>query len=375
LGKRSRDIWQCDDLIAVVDMLSSGRWLMITLTTGRESGEHAAQFLSPDLAYARCNPRVCKLMEHVCRSDLAPEGLRTYFGTSEVQSGSGDGWIHWHLLAWIPPGDTRSLDEIRSDALRHWRVREESVDPETGEVSCHFEPIGAPHCQKFEWVHTREGAARYITKYITKQWPAFPEWILKREGRWRCMRPSVGAFVMLERIHRHQRRRGSRPVPRHVRRRARSILERMASSGTSLNAYVRRGGVYHWRGSAPVPAQSFDRVCKDFGGIYARPPIGGWHRARVVMSPDDYQRLVRACDDGQFEAERQWAFFDRAADLAASWRRLRASPGEEVNQFDALVDLLGPVSPPRQAESVQSSRWRPLPSLRALHRSFTKGGA
>lgn len=323
LGKRSVDVWQSNDLVAVVDDLKLGRWVFITLTTGRD------QFLSPKLAYERCNPRVSKVMDTVCRPDLAPQAMKINFVACEVQGKTGDGWAHWHVLAWIPPADTRTIDQIKSDALKKWRLMTEHVDRETGEVTRSYESIGEPWCQKFELARSAEGTARYICKYIVKTLPAVPEWIHKHTGRFRCMRFSNGAFDYLEQLQRHYRRRGARPEPKGVVRPARTILDRMAASGSSCNVFRREGSKLSWLCTLAVPVTEFARLIAEYGGTYAREPIGGWHKGRVAMAAADFRLLKRHETEGKFDSVRQNYLYAHAHAIATAWNRSQGIVDED----------------------------------------------
>ncbi len=122
LGLRAGHVARADDVAALGDVLR-GRWLFITLTVDR------SKFLSPAMAYQRCNPRVCRVA-------AALREAAVWVAAFEVQTKTGDGWPHWHMMIHVGE-DGRSLAELKAVVERAWCVvseHEGEVDRSTGEV-------------------------------------------------------------------------------------------------------------------------------------------------------------------------------------------------------------------------------------------------
>jgi hypothetical protein len=228
MGPRGVDYNRCDDMQAVVRQVA-GTWALVTLTVDR------APWLTPQAAYERLNERVRKVASAVSR---------LWFNTFEVQAKTGDGWPHWHLLVWVPPGT--SPHEVRAIVRRHWVWRElsEEVDHNTGEILKRHR--SAPRSAGFSDVQVAQhgiAVAKYISKYITKSWPALPEWILDSTRRWRKFRASQGVYEVLERLYRHEPKRGSRRPPTGRIRSTRSVIQRITDSGSRMLTLTTRRSI------------------------------------------------------------------------------------------------------------------------------------
>jgi hypothetical protein len=185
-------------------------------------------FVGPEAAYQRANEYVRKAVNAGC-----PSGV--WVAALELQGKTGDGWPHWHVLVWCP--DRRPVREIEAAILRAWRTRTAEYDPQTGEVlSWSSERIGFVSVRE---CRSAKGAGIYCAKYVTKGWPAVAPWMLQSCRRFRKVRVSNGAYVVLEKLGRHQIVHGPRREHKRDdrRRRARTLLDRMASSGGKLAVF------------------------------------------------------------------------------------------------------------------------------------------
>lgn len=236
LGTRGSDVKAADDLVAVVDHLG-GRWVMVTLTVDR------SRWLSPDLAYQPCQERVREVMRAL--RDVVPAAA-VYLVTLELQGKTGDGWPHWHCMAWLDDSSV-PVSRVKEAVRRAWCVHH--VDHETGEFSRHS--IGysdVADCRE------PRGAGRYLAKYLVKEWPAVPRWM--GESRWqlRKFRKSMRFCAVLAALGRHVPRVGGRRPP-GLRRRApaRPLFDRMSASGSALLVFRRVGEKLHYSAKIPVP--------------------------------------------------------------------------------------------------------------------------
>jgi hypothetical protein len=221
-GCRACDVYRANDLVAMVEALP-GRWLLITLTIDR------TLFPDPEAAYQRGNEYVRKAIGGAC-----PRGI--YFAAFEVQGKTGDGWPHWHVMAWCP--DSRTESEVKAAVARSWRTRVERVNTETGEVARERRLLGWVDVST---VRDRRGAGIYIAKYLMKSWPAVPGWMLGSTRRFRKVRMSSRAYDVLAKLYRHERASGGRQTEtdrdKPHRHRTRTLLERMARSGSALQLF------------------------------------------------------------------------------------------------------------------------------------------
>jgi len=301
-GCRGVDVRRADDIVALVDAIP-GRWVLITLTINRRL------FLGPEAAYQRANEYVRKAVGGAC-----PKGV--YVSAFEVQGKTGAGWPHWHILAWVP--DHRSILEIKAAVERGWRTRTAEVDPESGEVlSWSSERIGFVDVQD---ARSRRGISRYCAKYVTKPWRAVPRWMLESCRRFRKVRCSSAVYPILERLHRHEVHRGGRVERVGTGRRTRTLLQRMASSASSMMVFRERGeGRSSFAFTLPVPR---DRVLQLVEGGQVRIlQLGKWRRMRFELSPQFARRFA---EDARLRArwreERRRFEADRAGWISMAWQ-------------------------------------------------------
>lgn len=301
LGCRAVDAYRADDIVAAVRALP-GRWVFITLTVDRKL------WTCPEAAYQRANEYVRKAIALGC-----PRGI--YFAVLEVQTKTGDGWPHWHVLAWCP--DARTADQVKADTLRGWRTRSESVDADTGEVVASVERIGFVDVQE---VRDATAAGKYVAKYMVKAWDAVPPWMLDSTRRFRKVRLSNRAYDVLEGLHRHERHRGERKARTGTGRRTRTLLQRMASSGSTLQLFrAERHGRLRFTGTLPVPMESL------FDAVTARrlaPVRLGKMKAMVFEVSPGFAALVRD-QQGQWRQRVREAEHDRICRLRAAWARMQ----------------------------------------------------
>lgn len=335
-GPRSIDVTRADDLVAVVRALP-GRWVFITLTVDRRL------FTGPEAAYQRCNEYVRKAVGGAC-----PKGV--FFSALEVQTKTGDGWPHWHVLAWCP--DDRPVAVVKAAVLKGWRTRTETIDQETGEVTRSSEPIGVPAACDVQEVRDAVGAGKYIAKYMMKAWKAVPPWMLESRRRFRKVRLSTHTYDILEGLHRHDRHRGARKTRTGTGRRTRTLLQRMAASGSSLTVFrvADRYGRREFVRSLPVPRDRVEAACET-GRL--RPLIlGPWRRMVFEVSPG-FAALMKT-EGAKWRAESKEYERRRAGELAAAWAD-RHSRREELSggaDDDERVDDL----PEREAAAVRELR-------------------
>lgn len=275
LGVRGVDVKRADDIVEVISQ-TPGRWMFVTLTVDR------SLFLGPEHAYQRCN-------EYVRKAAAAISGL--WVNIYEVQSKTGDGWPHWHLLIRCREGDRRSDAELKAAVESKWRTCQyaEELNRETGEVRLRRvsrERIGFVDVEE---IKDDRGAAIYVSKYLMKPWPKGPApWMLESRCRFRKHRCSSEFYVRLEDLGRHRVKHGSRQVRRgsgRPIRRTRKMMHRLACSGGSMQLFrVVPGGRLQWAGSVPVPWEWATAA----GFEWLRSPDGG--RLKVCRG----RRLTRA---------------------------------------------------------------------------------
>jgi hypothetical protein len=181
----------------------------ITLTIDREN------FVNEEAGYMMLAAKLPDLMHRL--------GLRLWGRVYEPQKKTGGGWIHAHVVADLA-GSKLSLGRIAKRSWHLWR--------DTWAIGgCDIEPA-----------KSREGVAGYLANYLTKSWPAVPPWMLESTRHFRLVGFSRAASAILRgaglkslrivpRVH------GVRP--RHRRRPPRSLVERLAWSGMTCNAFER----------------------------------------------------------------------------------------------------------------------------------------
>jgi hypothetical protein len=275
--------------------------------------------------YERAQERVSKV--------LSALGL-VWMSTIEVQGGSGDGWIHWHALVMVDP--TSKLSDLRRIVWSKWKIREQYadavVDQETGEelqaARFRAESLGRVDVQ---WARTHGGAARYAAKYMVKPWPAVPPWMLDDTRRFRKFRFSSGAYDVLEKLHLHDRQRGSRRIHKatpHLRR-ARPLRERMARSCMNTLVFGDRDGAKVFLGRLRVGIIDTATV----PGV-APIHLGKVSRVRVSAEPSSLALLLQMQDDPLYLRSRRAEYLRRLDELDVQWslmqerRRRRGSANE-----------------------------------------------
>lgn len=322
-GRRFKDVCRVDDLREVIRHVP-GRWLLVTLTVDRRG------FLGPEVAYLVGNERV----REVARALEAT----LYVCGFEVQGKTGAGWPHWHLMLKVPDG--LEVGECRRRVERAWTTMAESIDQDTGEVTRSRERIGRQ--LQVEWANDRNAAGTYALKYLTKPWEAVPDWMGEGRRQIRKLRASSSFFDLLERLHRHVRHRGGRQVSTRGRKPARTLFERMASSGSYSNVFrVDQDGRLRWEATLPVPSTGyFDLALRpDVRALAAGTPHETWDRARLVVS-DGLVRQLRL--NGAYWRARSSRYIgERLARFRAEWREMQ----ERRNGTVATVEVDGEFRP------------------------------
>ena len=312
-GQRHEDYAKVDTVKAVYAHLAAqgGRLLMLTLTVDR------AKFLSPEMAYNACNERLRKAIKKVF-----PDAVR--FSTFELQTKTGDGWPHWHLLVWLPPDDQRSVEELKAKVVKRWITVHQitSVDESTGEVQTrrYRLQIAQPQCIQVELVKQAIGAATYVAKYLTKRWEAVPAWMGESYKRFRKYRACDRYYEVAEQLTLHHRSRGGRPPRRgcsHHRRRR--LFDRMAISAARLNLYEPSGAGWKYKGTLSVPATKLVDVLARVGGELIS--LGEFGKLRGTVPVDSLAKLFQLVPD--YRADQVEFIRERRHEVVHAWDRMQ----------------------------------------------------
>ncbi len=191
---------------------------MLTLTIDRR------RFEGPAEAYEYAMPHVSRLLSERL-------GATTWLRVIEVQTQSGDGWIHWHVL--FDLSETAGYREVLRRVWALWRDK-------WGIGGCDLRRI-------------TKSAAGYLAAYISKKWPAVPPWMGESTKSFRIVGASKRAGeIIRDRLGIVPRK--VRPTHRRVgRRRARTLYERLASSGGQCAVVYRdERGYAHYIASIPA---------------------------------------------------------------------------------------------------------------------------
>lgn len=264
-GCRAQDVWRADDLVAVCEALG-GSWAFVTLTVNR------SLFLSPAMCYERAGERVRKVA-----AALSSKGV--WAACVEVQTKTGDGWPHWHLLVWVPGcSDPAHLLRI---VRKRWTIRDWSApDPTTGEMKRSTYSIGFV---TVELARDRVGVGKYVAKYITKPWEAVPDWMLASTKRFRKLRVSGEFYNVLERLHRHVRHVGGRKERLGKLRPTRTLLARMSASGSTSIVFRQEAGRLRFVRSLNCPVDDYPELVRfSCGGRFVK--LGKHIGCRVALT-------------------------------------------------------------------------------------------
>lgn len=286
--------------------------VFLTITVNREKFESAEQAFNQTMRWL---------------SRLVSErlGVKVWGRVAEVQTRSGDGWIHWHLL--IDVGDTRydasswkgrawvDLKQLRADVMRYW---------------CHNWRFGGEGSQDVQPVRKRQAVAGYLSKYVVKPWPAIPQWVLRRK-----IIRLVGFSLAANRILRQAGLLENRNPPRSCRPRQRrpitALMDRLAASG--LTSKVIQGR--RWLGNLHGTME--DIVIASLAGqgvrLKKRVYCGAQSiatKAVAVLTDATTRGLesINAWLDRMGVTERcEAAYHRRLAELWHSWSSMRAKAG------------------------------------------------
>lgn len=183
--------------------------VFITLTVNRRN------FVDEEAGYRMLAAKLPDLFHRL--------GIRVWGRVYEPQTESGGGWIHAHVVADLAGSGLR----LGALAKRIWRLWRETW----GIGGCDVKPA-----------KSRRGVAGYMAKYLTKAWPAIPPWMLESTRRFRLVGFSRRASGVLQQRGLKCRRVARRVpglVPRHRRRPCRPLIDRLAWSGMTCNAFER----------------------------------------------------------------------------------------------------------------------------------------
>jgi hypothetical protein len=158
MGARMADLRKVEALIR-----SMALPCFITLSFDREA------FTGPEEAYDAGMKKLSELLSKQL-------GFKLWFRVIEVQTKTGDGWIHWHCV--VDCGDTE-FDDRAVSRLRP--INLSRLQAEVKEWWCDVWKLGGRGGQDIQLAKKRGAIAGYLSKYIVKPWPAIPEWILQRK--------------------------------------------------------------------------------------------------------------------------------------------------------------------------------------------------
>lgn len=233
-GLRVKDLRKFEALVRGMSMP-----VLLTLTMDREA------FPDPAAAYRKAMPQV---------SDLLTErlGVRVWGRVIEVQSNSGDGWVHWHVVADMA-GTTFDLSASKG---RPW-VDLQRLQAEVKKWWCLRWRLGQPAGQDIQLVKSREGIVGYLAGYLIKAWPAIPVWVLERS-----MMRLVGFSREANRLFRacgltpeRSQNEGQQLPPQRRRRRPVGRLgDRLPASGLTTKVLLREGGKRRFLGRLNAPS-------------------------------------------------------------------------------------------------------------------------
>ncbi len=191
-----------------------------------------------ELSYRMAGLRVARLLKLL--------GLRIWARVIEPQKESGDGWIHWHIVA----------ETAGTEWCGGWWVRLKELNAAITQVWCREWGFARTEGYKgfdLQLAKSTEKVAGYMAGYLVKSWPAIPPWMLESTKGVRLVGFSKGA----NRIIRAAMGIANEPVSgvpydvhRKKRRRPRSkLIDRLCISGMSCKA-IRDG---RYIGTFPVP--------------------------------------------------------------------------------------------------------------------------
>ncbi|MFA9480472.1 hypothetical protein ACERK3_19570 [Phycisphaerales bacterium AB-hyl4] len=222
-GKRIADLRKFEALVAAMV-----RAVMLTLTIDR------SQFENPEQAFDEVMPKLSRLLSERL-------GVKVWARVAEVQTKSGDGWIHWHILADL--AGTRFETRPGFADLRAFNAA-------VRECWCERWSISQPAGVDTQLVRSKSGIVGYIAKYLVKPWPAIPPWIGERK-LFRLVGFSKAANELLRLTGLLPERREPRWRREQRKRPLESIFKRCAASG--LMCKVIHGG--RWLGRLSAKAE------------------------------------------------------------------------------------------------------------------------
>ncbi|MFA7236274.1 MAG: hypothetical protein WC058_05355 [Phycisphaeraceae bacterium] len=150
-------------------------------------------------------------------------GFKVWVRVIEPQTTSGDGWIHWHIIAeawgtqWCKSGGFVALKRLAAALWATWGRECEGGRPD------------------LQLVRNPDRLASYVSKYVTKGWPAIPPWLLECERSIRLVGFSKAAGDIVRQAMNIQPQR--RLQADHLRKRRKrspgKLLDRLCGSGMS----------------------------------------------------------------------------------------------------------------------------------------------
>jgi len=315
-------VWRVDDIVAVFDHLPARlRPVLITLTLDRRPWLN----LGPGIAYEKAKERVRKVM-----SEVFGHTNGIWVRSIEPQTKTGEGWIHWHIIAGLPVEISDA--EVHRRCVKSWRVMFEHVDQSTGELTRELMSLAHPDAIHVATERRKGAGTRYVAKYFTKAWPAVPVWMGESTQRYRKGACSDAFYDVLERIHRHVRARGGRRAPGGRKLRKRTLFQRMARSGSSWVGFKIDGGQRRFCGHIELPVVRADRLFRGYSAQVCSVTRAG---SLELVMPHAAFRRARA-ERALYEDERDKYIVRTLEDLRAQWGAMQESaPGGEEGDTDA----------------------------------------
>jgi hypothetical protein len=272
---------------------------LLTLTINREN------WLSPELAHERAVSLIPDLLRHL--------GIRLWVRVVEPQTASGNGWLHYHILVDLPrtPGMTKgqALGACSRHAWSLWRDT----------WAC-----GGVDLQPRK--KSKGALAGYLSKYIVKPWEAIPEWMLRSTRKFRCISFSKRAADLLHHMGIRERRRSPRTRLHRRRRPTRPLLDRIASVGSTVQVFRRRGdGTLAFAGTLPAPLGVL--VAHQVPGVQLVARSDRPDRTRAVpVLRGSVAEVRRRCSTAQIQADARRWLEERKASVLHAWDRSQCVP-------------------------------------------------
>ncbi len=178
-------------------------------------------------------------------------GFKVWVRVVEPQTRSGNGWMHWHCVVEVAgtrwdTGNRRKPIDLKGLANACWSVWRD--DYEFGMVDVQL-------------VKSHDRLASYLSKYITKAWPAIPRWVLESSRGVRLVGFAKAAGVIVRDVMGLPESSsddddgdddGDEDKRKAKRAKRRPLIDRLTESGMSCNV-IQRHGRCAWAGMIDAP--------------------------------------------------------------------------------------------------------------------------